>query len=131
MHPCSSEGYALKCIHFEHSEKAANIFGVNAVQVLATLFLFAGLLRVTIMVFQFTYYVSDNHNVWYTIHNNGNVAYLGKQHAPSCSALFCAPPYTLTIFGIQWLQIFFHYKPFFAWVNKLKPFFDAYTGPYN
>ena len=36
-------------------------------------------------------------------------------------------PYTLIVFGIQWLQIFSHFR----WVNKLKPLFDAYTGPYK
>ena len=49
MHVAVRVRCALKCIHFEHSEKAAKIFGVNAVQVLATLFLFAGLLCVTII----------------------------------------------------------------------------------
>ena len=39
-------------------------------------------------------------------------------------------PYTLVLFGIQWFQMFSHYKPF-RWVNKLKPLFDAYTGPYK
>ena len=120
-------------ISSKHSKKAVKIFGVNAVQVLATLFLlsYAKLLRVTIMVFQSTH-VSDNHNVWYY---DGNITYLGKRHAPLmlvallCFALFLLP-YTLTIFGIQWLQIFSHYKPF-LWVNKLKPLFDAYTGPYK
>jgi hypothetical protein len=34
------------------------------------------------------------------------------------------------LFGIQWLQKFSHYKAF-HWVNKLKPFFDAYSGPYK
>ena len=46
-----------------------------------------------------------------------------------CFTLFLLP-YTLTIFGIQWLQKFSHYKPF-LWVNKLNPLFDAYTGPYK
>ena len=83
------------------------------------------------MVFQSTH-VSDNHNVWYY---DGNVPYLGKRHAPLMLvallsfALFLLP-YTLTIFGIQWLQKFSHYK-LFLWVNKLKPLFDAYTGPYK
>ena len=44
--------------------------------------------------------------------------------------VFFLLPYTLILFGIQWIQIFSHYKPF-RWVNKLKPLFDAYTGPYK
>ena len=39
-------------------------------------------------------------------------------------------PFTLVIFGIQWLQPYSSYKPLF-WINKLKPIFDAYTGPYK
>ena len=117
----------------KYSKKAASIFGANAVQVLATLFLlsYAKLLRVTITVFQPTHLL-DNHTVW---HYDGNIVYLGKWHAPLMvvALLFFVLfllPYTVIIFSIQWLQIFSHYKPF-QWVNKLKPFFDAYTGPYK
>jgi predicted outer membrane repeat protein len=120
-------------ISSKYSKRAAGIIGVNAVQVLATLFLlsYAKLLRLTITVFQSTH-LRDNHNVW---HYDGNIAYLGNWHAPLMlvALLFFAfflLPYTLTIFSIQWLQKFSHYKPF-HWVNKLKPFFDAYTGPYK
>ena len=124
---------AMIIISSKYSKRAANTFGVNAVQILATLFLlsYAKLLRVTITVFQSTH-LRDNQNVW---HYDGNIIYLGKLHAPLmlvaliCFALFLLP-YTLTIFGIQWLQIFSHYKPF-LWVNKFKPLFDAYTGPYK
>ena len=120
-------------ISSKYSKRAARLFGVNAVQVLATLFLlsYAKLLRVTITVFQPTRLL-DNHNVW---HYDGNIAYIGKVHtllmlvALLFFVLFLLP-YTLVLFGIQWLQIFSHYKPF-CWVNKLKPLFDAYTGPYK
>ena len=120
-------------ISSKYLKRAASLFGVNAVQVLATLFLlsYAKLLRVTITVFQPTHLL-DNHNVW---HYDGNVSYLGKRHALLMLVallvfvLFLLP-YTVIIFGIQWLQIFSHYKPF-HWVNKLKPLFDAYTGPYK
>ena len=120
-------------ISSKYSKRAANTFGVNAVQVLATLFLlsYAKLLRVTITVFQPTHLL-DNHNVW---HFDGNVTYLGKRHAllMLVALLFFVLfllPFTLILFGIQWLQIFSHYK-LFHWVNKLKPLFDAYTGPYK
>ena len=124
---------ALIIVSSKYSKRAANTFGVNAVQVLATLFLlsYAKLLRLTITVFQPTHLL-DNHKVW---HYDGNLAYLGKQHIllMLVSLLFFVVffiPYTLIIFGIQWLQIFSHYK-LFRWVNKLKPLFDAYTGPYK
>ena len=124
---------ALIIVSSKYSKRAANTFGVNAVQVLATLFLlsYAKLLRLTITVFQPTHLL-DNHKVW---HYDGNLAYLGKQHillmlvALLVFMVFFIP-YTLIIFGIQWLQIFSHYK-LFRWVNKLKPLFDAYTGPYK
>ena len=120
-------------ISSRYSKRAAKLFGVNAVQVLATLFLlsYAKLLRVTIIVFQPTRLI-DNYSVW---HYNGNVTYLGKWHAPLMlvALLFFVIfllPYTLILFSIQWLQMFSHYKPL-RWVNKLKPLFDAYTGPYK
>ena len=120
-------------ISSRHSKKAAKIFGVNAVQVLATLFLlsYAKLLRVTITVFQPTR-LHEDHNVW---HYDGNITYLGKWHALlMLVALFLFAlfllPYTIVIFSIRWLQMFSHYKVF-RWVNKLKPLFDAYTGPYK
>ena len=124
----------LIIISSKYSKRAASLFGVNAVQVLATLFLlsYAKLLRVTITVFQSTRLL--DHNVWHW-HYDGNIVYLGKQHillmlvALLLFVLFLLP-YTLVLFGIQWLQIFSHYKPF-HWVNKLKPLFDAYTGPYK
>ena len=39
-------------------------------------------------------------------------------------------PYTLVLLTIQWLKKVSNYKVLF-WVVKLKPFFDAYTGPYK
>ena len=119
-------------ISSKYSKRAASIIGVNAVQVLATLFLlsYAKLLRLTITVFQPTHL--NNHNVWYY---DGNIPYLGNWHAPLLlvALLFFALfllPYTIILFSIQWLQMFSHYK-LFHWVNKFKPLFDAYTGPYK
>ena len=118
-----------------YSTKAARICGNNAVQVLATLLLlsYAKLLRVTITIFQPTQLIFLEHytrNVW---PYDGNINYLDTNHV----ILFVAAllflvllfiPYTVILFGIQWLQHFSHYKVLF-WVNKLKPLFDAYTGP--
>ena len=116
-----------------YSTKAARICGNNAVQVLATLLLlsYAKLLRVTITIFQPTQLIFLEHytrNVW---PYDGNINYLDTNHV----ILFVAAllflvllfiPYTVILFGIQWLQHFSHYKVLF-WVNKLKPLFDAYT----
>ena len=120
-------------ISSKYSRRAVSLFGVNAVPVLATLFLlsYAKLLRLTITVFQ-PIQLIDGHKAW---HYDGNIAYLGKKHILlMLVALFFFViffiPYTLILFGIQWLQIFSHYK-LFHWVNKCKPLFDAYTGPYK
>ena len=124
---------AVVIISCRHSKRAANSCGNNPVQVLATLFLlsYAKLLRVTITVFQPTHLL-EHQKVW---HYDGNIAYLGKRHAP---LLFTALllfviffiPYTLILFAIQWLQPFSNYKVF-GWINQFKPLFDAYTGPYK
>ena len=39
-------------------------------------------------------------------------------------------PYTISLVSIQWLLKISHYRVMF-WVRKMKPFFDAYTGPYR
>ena len=44
--------------------------------------------------------------------------------------IFFAFPYTISLVTIQWLLKISHYRIFF-WVQKLKPFLDAYTGPYK
>ena len=65
---------------------------------------------------------------------DSNIEYLHEKHIPLFIAallalLFLLIPYTLVLFFIQCLaklncRIFF-------WVKKLKPLFDAYTGPYK
>ena len=120
-----------------YSSRAGRMFGNNAVQVLATLFLlsYAKLLRVTITIFQPTHLVIPgvfNRLVW---HYDGNIIYLQGKHIPLFIVallflIFLFTPYTLILFGIQWLQLLSHYKLFF-WVNKFKLLLDAYTGPYR
>ena len=117
---------------------AAKIFGSNGVNVLATLFLlsYSKLLRVTITIFQPIHLTSDdpdyNRPVW---QYDGNVEYLHSRHVPlfivamSLSILLFTL-YTLTLFGIQWLKKMSHLRVLF-WVERLKPFFDAYTGVYR
>ena len=123
-----------------YSTRAARICGNNAVQVLATLFFlsYAKLLRVTIAVFQPTQLLilGDSLSRIKVVWNyDGNLDYLSGQHIPLFvfTLLFFIAffiPYTLALFGIQWLQPISHHKPLF-WVNRLKPLFDAYTGPYK
>ena len=123
----------LMIISSNFSTRAAKICGGNTVQVLATLFFlsYAKLLQVTITVFH-PAYLLHHCKVWYY---DGNIPYLEKQHfllvlvALLFFVLFFIP-YTIILFGIQWLQTFSHHK-IFNWVNKFKPLCDAYTGPYK
>ena len=114
---------------------AAKLFRRHAVKVLATLFLlsFAKLQRTIITALSFTFltYPDGTKTVWLY---DSNIEYLHGKHIPLFIAallalLFLLMPYTLMLFFIQCLpklncRIFF-------WVKKLKPLFDAYTGPYK
>ena len=119
-----------------YSTNAARLSGRNAVQVLATLFLlsYARLLRIIITVFQSTELEYSNTFVRQVWLYDGNVNYLNGKHIPLFMAalflLFVSLPYTLLLIFIQYLQHWSSYRVLF-WVKKLKPLFDAYTGPYK
>ena len=119
-----------------YSTNAARLSGRNAVQVLATLFLlsYAKLLRIIITVFQSTeleYYNTIVRKVWLY---DGNTNYLKGKHIPlfivALLLLLISLPYTAILILIQYLQHWSSYRVLF-WVKKLKPLFDAYTGPYK
>lgn len=120
----------------------ANIAGKNAVKVLATLVLlsYTKFSRAVISTFSYT----DIHSllpngsnktverVWLI---DGNLTYFGLKHAVLFFfALFCGLaclPFTLvTLLFIKPLQRFSHTR-LLGWLEKLKPFLDAYTGPYT
>ena len=111
--------------------------GSNIVQVLATLFLlsYAKLIRTIIIIFQPTILVYPDgytRTVWLY---DGNVDYLKGKHIPLFIAallvLLCLSiPYTVSLLFIQWLRKYNHYR-ILRWVGKLKPLFDAYTGPFK
>ena len=118
-----------------YSTTAAQLFRRHAVKVLATLFLlsFAKLQCTIITALSFTFltYPNGTKSVWLY---DSNIDYLHGKHIPLFIAallalLFLLIPYTLVLFFIQCLtkldcRIFF-------WVKKLKPLFDAYTGPFK
>ena len=119
-----------------YSTLAARLSGRNAVPVLATLFLlsYANLLRIIITVFQSTeleYPDSTVRKIWLY---DGNTNYLKGKHIPLFIAalllFFISLPYTAILIFIQYLQHWSSYRVLF-WVKKLKPLFDAYTGPYK
>ena len=117
------------------------LFGKNTVKVLATIIFhsYAKLIRNIIDVYNRTAIIDADTNVVYrhvwTL--DGNQHYL-QGSSQERSALFAFAtivaavtlPYTLALLFIQCLRKRSNMRVFF-WVNKLKPFFDAYTGPYK
>ena len=66
---------------------------------------------------------------------DGNIEYLKGKHIPLFIATILlltllSVPYTFSLINIQWLQKISHYRTM-SWIHKLKPLFDAYTGPYK
>ena len=129
-------------ISSHYSTRAARLSGKNSVPVLATLFLlsYAKLLRVMIAAFSFT--TLDTYQIETTANSSreyvwlydGNVQYLYGKHIPLFLAVVVilaalAAPYTLMVIFVQCLQQYRHRLLF--WVRRLKPLFDAYTGPYK
>ena len=115
---------------------AARLSGRNAVKVLATLFLLsvAKLGRAIITVLSYTsihYLGSLQVSVWLP---DANVRYLQGKHIPLfiTAVVFSAlvSSFIIVLTFIQCLQKKSDTRPLF-WVNKLKPLFDAYTGPYK
>ena len=119
-----------------YSTNAARLSGRNAVPVLATLFLlsYAKLLRIIITVFQSMELEYSNTFVRKVWLYDANVNYLKGKHIPLFMAalllLLISLPYAVILIFIQYLQHWSSYRVFF-WVKKLKPLFDAYTGPYK
>ena len=127
----------LIIVSSHYSTTAAKLSGRNAVQVLATLFLlsYAKLLCITITAFSFTLLEYPDGSVKRIWLYDGNVDYLkGKHIALFVAALlllvFISLPYTVALLFIQCLQYRSRYR-LLAWVRRLKPLFDAYTGPYK
>ena len=127
----------LIIVSSHYSTTAAKLSGRNAVQVLATLFLlsYAKLLRITIIAFSFTLLEYPDGSVKRIWLYDGNVDYLKGKHialfvAALLLLLFISLPYTVALLFIQCLQYRSRYR-ILAWVRRLKPLFDAYTGPYK
>ena len=120
-----------------YSTRAARLIGNNSVPVLATLFIlsYAKMLRTIIASVSFTYIQFQDGTyvpVWL---QDGNVKYFSPKHIPlfTVAILFTITyivPLTLIVLFAPCLQARTHYKPL-KWVNRLKPFLDAYQGPYN
>ena len=119
-----------------YSSTAARLFRRHAVKVLATLFLlsFAKLQRTIITALSFTFLTYPDGRTKTVWLYDSNIEYLRGKHIPLFIAalvalLFLLITYTLALFFIQCLPKL-NYRIFY-WVRKLKPLFDAYTGPYK
>ena len=122
------------------STRISRLLGNNAHKVIATLFLLMyvkvlqgaiqGLSSATL------HYESEDHEtgtirVWLY---NGNIEFLRGRHiylfAFSIIITAICFPYTLSLLFIKKLRKYSHLK-LLHWVQRLMPFFDAYTGPYK
>ena len=128
-------GFIVFLAHY--SSRAGRLIGSNSVPVLATLFLlsYAKLLRTIITAVSFTYIEFEDGTrvtVWL---EDGNIQYFSPKHtvlffvALLFFLLYIFPLTLLTLFA-PCLQSQSHHKPF-RWINKIKPFVDAYQGPYS
>ena len=120
-----------------YSIQASKLSGSNAVQVLATLFLlsYTKLLRIGIDVASFTTVTFPDGFTKIVWLYDGNIDFLKGKHVPLflitiLLLVLLSVPYTLSLVSIQWLFKISHYRVMF-WVRRLKPLFDAYTGPYR
>ena len=127
---------AALIVSSHYSTRVSKLISNNAVQVLATLFLisYAKVLRLIIEVFSFTtitYPDGYKKTVWLI---DGNIEFLQGKHVPllivTIIFVLFSLPYTFVLLTIQFLYKISHYRVMF-WVQRLKPFFDAYTGPYR
>ena len=115
-----------------YSSRASRLFGNNSVPVLATLILlsYTKLLRTIITTFGFTVidYPQNQTVVWSF---DGNIPYFGTAHAflfiTALAVLLLWLPFTAILFTHQWLKRKSNLK-LLRWINRLKPFFDAYLG---
>ena len=127
-------GFMIVSSHY--SSLATKLFGNNSVPVLATLFLlsYAKLLQtiITCLGFALLHYPDRTVAVWLY---DGNVPYFGIKHAflflaAVCALLFLWLPFMSTLLLVPWLKRKTYLKPF-RWINKWKPFYDAYFGPFK
>ena len=122
----------------QYSGRLSRLCGNNVVPVLSTLILMAhSKLLITIKNALMLSRVQCEHTVWNVWSVDGNIKYLHDEHIPlfvvSLIFLFFGFVYTGLILSSQWLQRYTgkycrsSIDPFIV----LKPFIDAYNGPYK
>ena len=120
-----------------YSRQITKIITSNIVSVLATLLLlsYAKLLKTSIEVFSLVRLQLLNGNVTNRWKPDANIPYLGQLHVPLflmslVMVLVYMIPFTLLILLGPLLQAKSHYR-ILHWINRLKPFHDAFYGPYT
>ena len=116
---------------------AHRVCGENAVKVIATplLLFYTKLQRTVVTIMSFTGLEYPNDVVRYVWLYDANVEYFEGKHlylgiAGIFILVFIILPYALCLTFFQQLQACSGHR-LFQWVNKLKPVFDAYAGPYK
>ena len=129
---------ALIILLSRFSDRVANSLGSNPVATLATLLLlsYSKILRSVIAVFtvaQLEYPDGTYKHVWLY---DGSVPYFQRSDHIVLGtfaimiSFFLFLPYTVLLFGGHWLQACSH-RWMFSWLNRIKPFMDAYHAPYK
>ena len=116
---------------------ANRLGGENAVKVLATLLLlsYTKLQRTVVTIMSFTRLEYPGGVVRYVWLYDANLEFFKGKHlylgiADILVLVFLIVPYTLCLTFFQQLQACSGHR-LFQWVNKLKPVFDSYAGPYK
>ena len=116
---------------------ANRLGGENAVKVLATLLLlsYTKLQRTVVTIMSFTRLEYPGGVVRYVWLYDANLEFFKGKHlylgiAGILVLVFLIVPYTLCLTFFQQLQACSGHR-LFQWVNKLKPVFDSYAGPYK
>ena len=122
--------------------RVTRLVGENAVKVLATLFLlsYSKMLRITLGTLNLSViYIHINSTSttsklrWIL---DGNIAYFEDiKHsiliAISLIIVVLILPFSFSLLCLKFVYSLSNYCRVFSWIDKLKPFFDTYTGPYK
>ena len=132
----SIAGLIILICHY--STRATRLFGNNSISVLATLFLLSYGKLIGNISNIFTYVdlkYSDRNETLKVWSVDGTMGYWELKHVfLFLAGLVCLIvlwlPYTLTLLLVPCLKRWDHLKPL-RWINNLKPFYDAYYGPFK
>ena len=113
------------------------LFGRNIVKILATVvfLLYSNLLYASFITFRYAIlHIATPNGTRYSVawYYDGNVPYFGLKHAPLfLIALLCSLVLLLYVFSLLLVQCLQRRSDLLClrWVEKLRPFYEAYTGP--